>query len=52
MRKSRVGGLNPLIIREELQLHPLSESIIRKGLNPLIIREELQQLRRTLGGAH
>ncbi len=37
-------GLNPLIIREELQL--ISEYVgsdTIKSLNPLIIREELQQ---------
>ena len=36
--------LNPLIIREELQLVVCYNSTTKAGLNPLIIREELQPL--------
>ena len=35
-------GLNPLIIREELQLVTAVHPLTWDSLNPLIIREELQ----------
>ena len=37
-------SLNPLIIREELQLQMETGKQLKAGLNPLIIREELQLL--------
>ena len=42
MQTSFKTGLNPLIIREELQPTDEQIGVILARLNPLIIREELQ----------
>ena len=42
-------SLNPLIIREELQLQMETGKQLKAGLNPLIIREELQPTDEQIG---